>query len=85
MHRLVYVEKQWKKVWKWRIVSLIRNSRKGLNIFILFGLGFQWEAVVYLTHSWARMIWDAATQVQIQKDPPPTATFNSDMGSFVGT
>jgi hypothetical protein len=48
------------KGWKWRIVSLIRNSRKGLNVFILFGLGFQWEAVVYLTHSWARMIWDAA-------------------------
>jgi hypothetical protein len=38
---------------------------KMIKCFILFGLGFQWEAVVYLTHSWARMIWDAATQVQI--------------------
>jgi hypothetical protein len=64
----VYVEKQWKKVWKWRIVSLIRNSRKGLNVFILFGLGFQWEAV-NLTHSWARMIGMLLLKLKCKRTP----------------
>ncbi len=95
MHRLAYVEKQWKKVWKWRIVSLIRNSRKRIKCFYPIG-------------TWLSMGSSGLSNIWLGKDdmgcchsspsingPPTNRYFQlcpslflaqaNDMGSFVGT